>query len=187
MLIGLSGKKRSGKSSATNYLVEEHGFKPVSWAGALKNVIGLQLLGLTVDDMETEDKKEKINPFWGKSPRQLLQVIGTECFRDRVHPDFWVKVCERDTLKPLIKANENIVISDCRFPNEANCIRALGGTMVRITRMNYHPEKVDMHPSETALDKWDFDFQIGAADGNLDELYKKINDVVKNINKGERW
>ena len=186
MLIGLSGKKRSGKSSATEYLVNKYDFKPVSWAAPLKQIIGRQLLGLTDAEMET-DIKENINQFWGKSPRNLLQDIGTNCFRDRIHPDFWVKVCERDTLKPLLAQGENIVISDCRFPNEAECIRANGGTMVRITRIGYNPEKVDMHPSETALDRWDFDYQIGAADGDLQELYEKLDRLMANIPRGERW
>jgi len=186
MLIGLSGKKRSGKSSATEYLVNKYNFKSVSWAYALKQIVGKQLLGLTDVEMET-DIKENINLFWGRSPRHLLQIIGTDCFRDRVHPDFWVKVCERDILKPLIAAGENIVLSDCRFPNEAGCIRGNGGTMVRITRMGYHPASVDMHPSETALDKYDFDFQIGAADGNLQELYEKLDRMLVNIPRNERW
>ena len=185
MIIGLSGKKRSGKSSATEYLVNKYNFKPVSWAFALKQVIGKQLLGLTDEEMET-DLKEKINAFWGKSPRTLLQDIGTNCFRDRVHPDFWVKVAERDTLKPLLAAGENIVLSDCRFPNEAECIRANGGTMVRITRIGFQGA-VDTHPSETALDKYDFDFQLGAQDGKLEELYEKVDRMIVSINRSERW
>jgi len=180
MLIGLSGKKRHGKSTVTNYLVKQYRFVEVSFAWPLKEIVGKQLLGLSDSQLYgTTEQKETIDPFWGKSPRELLQIIGTDCFRDKVHPDFWVKLGQRN-INSLLFKHQNIVVSDCRFPNEVKAIESLGGTMVRIFRRNYRDDG-DQHPSETALDNYPFEYIITAGDGEIQELYNNVEVVLDKI------
>ena len=127
MIIGLAGKKQNGKSTVADYLTVDHKFVEVSWAGPLKQIIGMGLLGLKEHQVYgTLEDKETVDEFWGKSPRELLQIIGTDCFRNLVDPEFWVKVGIRD-INLMTNSGFDVVVSDCRFPNEIEAIKNLGG------------------------------------------------------------
>ncbi len=52
----------------------------------------------------------------------------------------------------------NWVITDVRFPNEAQAIKEKGGYVIRIDRPGVKP--INDHPSETSLDTWKFDYKI---------------------------
>lgn len=183
MILGLSGKKRSGKSTVASFLCSEFGFKEISWAYPLKEIIGNKLLGLTHDQMYGEEEiKEAVDPFWGKSPRDLLQIIGTDCFRKQVHPEFWVKLGIREIEKQL-KSYRNIVVSDCRFPNEMRAIEKLGGHPVRITREGQINN--DSHPSEIALDTYSFPYEIVAKSGDIEGLELRSKQLVTTIDRLE--
>lgn len=84
--------------------------------------------------------------------REVLQFVGTEIFR-KMHSNVWVDALFRQIEKdaPLLA-----VISDCRFPNEVMAVKEIGGKVIRLTRTI----KEDNHPSETALDRENFDWDI---------------------------
>lgn len=103
ILIGLVAPKRSGKDTAANYLCSSYGFKKYNFADPLKKGIG-EMFGLTFEQLDGKDK-EVVDPFWGVTPRELFQKIGTELFQfelpkiidefkdfDRT---FWVKCFEK--------------------------------------------------------------------------------------------
>jgi hypothetical protein len=103
ILIGLVAPKRSGKDTAANYLCSSYGFKKYNFADPLKKGIG-EIFGFSYEQLEGKNK-EIIDPFWGVTPRELFQKIGTELFQyelpkiidqfkdfDRT---FWVKCFER--------------------------------------------------------------------------------------------
>lgn len=176
LLVGLSGKKQSGKSTIARYLGEKHAFFEYGWADPLKQVIGIELMGLTVDQVYGSNKdKETVDTFWGKSPRHLLQIIGTECFRKQVDPDFWVKVGIKHftTFK-----DRNIVIPDCRFPNEVEAIKKLGGVVIRVVREDWTVK--DEHESETALDNYNFEHVVTAKTGELESLQLQTELILSN-------
>jgi hypothetical protein len=179
LLFGLSGKKQSGKSTVAIYLKEKYNFLEVSWADPLKQIVGKKLLGLTEFQVNGPmEKKEAIDPFWGKSPRELLQIIGTDCFRDQVHPDFWVKIGMRK-IQQHLEDGYSVVVTDCRFPNELSAIKNLAGHSVRISR----PDQVnkDRHPSELALDSFEHDYNISAESGDIDGLKFQIKQVLEKV------
>ena len=108
------------------------------------------------------------------TPRYALQYVGTDVLRTHFHPDIWVAACERQ----VEMAEKNVVISDCRFFNELNIIKKLGGTTAVVWR-NEKPEwweyavrantknqkdlmskYPDIHPSEFSWAGWDFDVSI---------------------------
>lgn len=71
------------------------------------------------------------------SPRQILQCWGTE-YRRAQDPDYWTKQA-RERIEQLMIEGERqgytrIVITDCRFDNEAATVRALGGTLWQVVR-----------------------------------------------------
>lgn len=180
MIIGLSGKKQSGKSSSALYLQNALRFVEVSWAFPLKEIIGKELLGLNNEQMYgSEAAKEAIIPKWGKSARQLLQEVGTDCFRNIIHPNFWVIVGMGRITEQTLMGN-NVVVSDCRFLNEMDAIKKLGGISLRVERIGQ--VSTDTHRSEVDLDYYNFDYTIKAESGDLKSLYRQLDEIV-NANK----
>lgn len=180
LVVGLLGYKQSGKSTAARCLVNKHRFVEVSWAWALKNVIGKQLFGLSDIQINGDDPvREAVIPEWGRSPREILQVVGTELFRDNFDPDFWVKLGSRQ-IEHHLRNGHNVVVSDCRFPNEIKCIKKeFDGTTVRIVRDGQTRE--DVHASETALDNYEADYKITAPSGGINQLQFMIDAIIKGL------
>ena len=57
-----------------------------------------------------------------------MQLVGTEFGRNMIHPDIWaISLIERNK-------NNNVIVSDVRFQNEANIIKDNGGFLIRIKR-----------------------------------------------------
>ena len=67
------------------------------------------------------------------TPRYLLQIIGTDCLRDKIHPEVWVRSLMSEYF-PNHESFPHWVITDVRFPNELEAIRAKGGIVIRINR-----------------------------------------------------
>lgn len=184
ILISLSGKKQSGKSTVANYLTSRHGYTELSFAYPLKEIIGKQLFGLDDNQLYGNGavKEQKI-PQWGRSPREILQIVGTDLFRKNFDPDFWVKIMMkkiRDIRSKDSKAR--IVISDCRFPNEAYAVQSLGGYCIHIEKQ--HQVNNDEHESERALDHFKFDSVFSVPAGDLDSLYRLVDNYLNDL-KGE--
>ena len=135
------------------------------------------------------------------TPRKLLQLLGTECGREILHPNIWVnalfadykpvgdnllegevrKVREEDLVYP------NWIITDVRFPNEAKTIQDKGGIVIRVNRpkerqmllMNENviiDSRKTEHPSETALDDYEFDVVI-ENDSDITSLIEKVKQL----------
>jgi dephospho-CoA kinase len=75
MIIGLTGKKGCGKSSVARIIAEEWDYGIKSFATPIK--LMLSAMGLTDDELYNPEKKEEIIPKFGKSPRELMQLLGT--------------------------------------------------------------------------------------------------------------
>jgi len=132
-IIGFMGKKRSGKDTAGDYLVKYHGYKKYAFASVLKEICK-SVFSFT-DEQLNGDEKEVIDEYWGVSPRQALQYVGTDLFRNHISSllpnvgnDIWVNVLERK----LKEETSNIVITDIRFENERAMVKRLGGIVVKI-------------------------------------------------------
>lgn len=177
MLIGLVGKKRSGKSTTTDHLIEKYGFEEISWAYPLKEIIGKELFGLSDDQLYGGDEHREVTiPEWNMSSRQILQVVGTDMFR-KYWPDFWVKVGMKRILR-LLDEDRRIVVSDCRFPNECEAIKEVGGITIRIIRKDL--VSTDTHASETALDDYETDYNIVSGEG-VDVLKQAVDLYMSHI------
>lgn len=139
ILVGLSGVAGAGKSTTAAYLVEHHGFVEVSFAGPLKEAVRVVY---NISESESrEDQKEVVIERLGVSLRTLWQKIGTEIFRDAVpalipnlswsHP--WVDNM-RSRLVRLLGEGCRVVVSDVRFPDEADLIKEMGGKVWCVRR-----------------------------------------------------
>lgn len=131
-LIALTGLPRAGKDAFADRLVSGHGYTRLQFSAPLKEAAAI-LLGRPVSQMRGEDgfDREAILPEWGFSTREFLQKFGTECLRNVIRQDFWVLRMMRSIQQayPL-----PVVITDCRFENEAALVRDAGGTIIEIRR-----------------------------------------------------
>ena len=132
------------------------------------------------------------------TPRLLLQIIGTDCIRDKVHPNAWVNALFAD-YKYKIHRSEvptraagfidqhvypNWIITDMRFPNELEAVKRRGGITIRINRFEQISENVRVHgvgvphPSETALDNAEFDYVI-ENNSSIEDLIHTVSLILK--------
>ncbi|MFL9669016.1 hypothetical protein WIX39_018850 [Variovorax sp. AB1(2024)] len=68
-----------------------------------------------------------------RSPRQILQWWGTE-YRRRQDPLYWVKQLNNKLTFYFQNGERRFVITDCRFDNEADLVRALDGKIWQVNR-----------------------------------------------------
>lgn len=129
-LIAFTGLAGSGKSTAATFLVREYGFTRIRFAGPLKDM--MRALGLNEREIEGDLKEKPCELLGGKTPRYAMQTVGTEWGRDLIAPDLWIRAFNAALAK--VPAGVPVVVDDCRFPNEAEAIRAAGGVLVRIER-----------------------------------------------------
>ena len=202
-IIGICGFIGSGKDTVADYLVNFHGFRRESFANSLKDAVS-QVFGWDRELLEGRTKqsrewREQIDPWWTQrlgreiTPRWVLQYWGTEVVRKGFHNDTWVASLENR----LRQTQDDIVITDCRFPNEIKAIKAVGGEVIRIKRgpepdwydhaKNYNKgvkkigwalgrdtlEKAGVHASEYSWVGSKFDTVL-ENDGTLDELFEQV-------------
>ncbi len=198
-VIGITGKKRSGKDTFAARLIEEHGFTQVRFADPLRAMLKAQnpivavREGAIVSDYsygewtdypgtpEGIHLSEVLGPEddWETAKelpevRRLMQALGTEAGRNILGENIWV-----NTALKMVEAIEGpVVITDARFPNEAELVTDIG-TLVRITRPSLGVP-TDLHPSETALDDWwvDPDFDV-VNDGTIADLHAHADRIVR--------
>lgn len=121
----------------------------------------------TVGELKKSDQFEK--PL---SAREFLQYFGTNICR-RIYGDCWVDACIR---RIRYENKPFAVISDCRFPNEADGVQAVGGKVVRFLR---NPFPDDQHESETALDNYDkFDFVLDNSNMSIEDQNNAVLDKL---------
>lgn len=177
MIIGLSGYARSGKDTVAQYLVEEGGFKRLAFADIIKHFL------LKVNPLIEEGNRiNEIVQMYGwevaKSKievRRLLQETGVTA-RQMFGEDFWVEQAFAEA-----DPTSDYVISDVRFPNEADYIKDLAGSVWRINRWGVAP--INKHESEVAMDMYPFDIILDN-DGTIKKLQTatklKLN-MAKNL------
>ena len=180
ILIGLTGRARSGKTTAAEHLARTYLLEQYAFADPLRDGL-MAIFNLDPTDFEG-DRKEQPLGWLDCSPRQLMQSMGTEWARNTVHPDVWVKLAEQN-LEYMTKAMGAVlgfVVSDVRFENEADLIRRRGGTVIHILRPN--ALAVNPHISEAGIAANSADLTLpnyGTVEGflrSLDEVFLMIRE-----------
>lgn len=183
IIIGLMGKKDTGKSEVANYLMEKHDFGCAAYADNLKYKLA-DLLNIPIDDFypqTEEDRKRRENevlPKIGRTIRQLMQIYGDGC-REMLYKEIWIDLMDR-LLKERFYGSL-LVISDVRYVNEADYIRNNGGFIIKITNPKKRFE--DNHVSEIEQDEVGPPFFIIMNDGSLKDLFAKVDKVLESIVK----
>jgi len=147
MIIGVAGYKGAGKDTVANVLQTNFGFKKMSFAQPIKDIVhstfGIDQAILSGNGGEREFREESLPGWFYLSPRDMLQKIGM-AFRTELHKDVWIKILE-NKIKDI---EQNIVIPDVRFKNELDMIKN-HGFCVGVYRPGYNG---DNHASERGLD-----------------------------------
>lgn len=212
MIIGVCGLIGAGKDTIADYLVNIHQFRRESFANTLKDAVSA-VFGWDRELLEGRTKqsrawREQVDAWWAErlgmpdlTPRWVLQYWGTEVVRKGFHDDTWIASLENK----LRKTTDDVVISDCRFPNEIQAIKNAGGMVIRVHRgpdpewyryaeiVNRGPERniewswaktqlenFDIHASETAWVGTNFDSVLDN-NSTMDHLYRQINDLVLDL------
>ena len=203
MIIGVCGFIGSGKDTVADYLVNFHEFRRESYANTLKDAIaavfGWDRTMLEGRTKQAREWREQIDPWWAErlgmpnlTPRWVLQYWGTEVCRQGFHDDIWIASLENK----LRNSRDNVVISDCRFPNEITAIRNQGGTIVWVQRgelPSWHimaakanqgdtfaAEKLKalgVHASESSWVGTRFDAVLDN-NGSLEDLFKQVKSLL---------
>lgn len=156
MIIGLTGYKRSGKTTVAT-LLAERGWQVESFAAPIRRAVA-DLLGMTQTQLD-DSKSDPVAWLDGLTPRALMQTLGTEWGRAR-HPDLWVRALLGRISVAELPAGVALqwVIHDVRFVNEAEFIRGLGGVVVRVDRPALR--SYDPHDSEIPLPRRLVDYEL---------------------------
>lgn len=179
MLIGISGKIGSGKSTAASLLCSKLlKYKLKNFADNLK-VVSSFLLYKEIKDMYTEEGKNTYLPDWEMTIGEFQQKLGTEGMRNGVHKNGWVI----SLLSQYNDKKDNWIIADLRFPNEAQAIRDRKGILIRMVgdpaNARKNSKRDQSHESEIALDKWkNWDYTIINA-SPISKLENQINQIIK--------
>lgn len=172
-IIGLTGPAGSGKDTVRDILAK-HGYYGFAFADPIREMLKPLLLACGVDlaYMTARHLKEQPMPVLGVSYRQLAQTLGTEWGR-ALAPDFWLRMAAASMTEVSISTfgPPCFVISDVRFPNEAEWIRGLGGQVWRIDRPGVAP--VREHASEVLVATIEPDFTL-SNDGSIGDLHSAV-------------
>ena len=184
IVVGISGKKGAGKDLFYSYVKAlSPSSKRVAFADYLKH-IARQQFGLSIEQTDGH-LKEKPTQYPNWTPRRIMIELGQ--FYRQVDPMYWVKKAFE-----VIKGMPNgsiVVITDVRFPNEADFIRKCGGFMVRLERSNAKREEIypgcstEENISETALDDYKaFNFRVPASrNENPQQLQQQVEEIIHEI------
>lgn len=208
MIVGVAGFIGSGKDTIADYLITFKGFRRMSYAGTLKDAIS-SIFGWDRELLEGTTKysrewRDQVDTWWAErlqiphlTPRWVLQQWGTEVGRRAFHDDIWIASIENQ----LRSVKDDIVISDCRFPNELKSIKRAGGITIRVSRGS-NPDWYDaavalnkgyytagykdarktlddmgIHASEYSSVGLDYDYYL-ENNGSIDELHRKVDSII---------
>lgn len=139
------------------------------------------------------------------TPRHALQTLGTEWGRNTCWSDVWVAYAMRVAKKieeghaaydpqlglryhaevaGVMETKKNVCFSDVRFKNEFDCIRAMGGKVIRVRRPAPSALTPAVHQSE--LDLLDipddeFDYVIHGLPVGVEDLQLKVDEMMQKL------
>jgi hypothetical protein len=153
-----------GKDTCVEYLIEKYGGVKVSFAEPLYDILNYA---------------QKVCNYKSEKDRKFLQFVGTEWARS-INENVWVELL----LQKSRSIDDNMFVSDIRFINELTALKDDGWTCVKLNRCSVDDNRkgsgTTKHDSEKGIvdERWDY---VISNDDTLEELYRKLDDIVKMI------
>lgn len=141
-----------------------------------------EILDSKIDELKISDENWYENKTF--ITRTILQLYGTEIFRNRVDSDYWVKQvkdkCEKSD-------SDIILVTDTRFPNEITEMYSDNYDLITIRLLrDINKDKSKNHYSETALDDWnEWTYIIDNKRNSLKSFQKQVIMVAEDILKNK--
>lgn len=183
--IGITGLKGSGKDEVYSKMCWCYPakFHPIAFADPLRDMMRAMLDLQGVCDKKEQDrylygdKKEKRTVYFSnKTPRYILQTLGTEWGRDTINKAIWINIAkvraEKVSMVGMIP-----VFTDVRFKDEAKFIKENNGTLLRVNRFE---STDDLHESERYIPTLKVDYEIDNK-GTKDDLYDEVHEVMEKL------
>ena len=154
-IYGIAGEKFSGKDTIADAIIARfarHGTKAkkVPFAEPLKQAV-CAMFGWERKQLEDHIFKETPEPITGKTPRYIMQAMGTEFARELLHDDVWIRLAAAEVQR-CVDADIVPILTDVRFTNESDFVRSVNGKLIHVI----NPETVtrtDAHASENGVPK----------------------------------
>jgi hypothetical protein len=176
VIICFVGERGAGKDTAAEALKQMYNSKTFAFADGLREVCKT-VFGLT--DHQMSDRVLKVSPI-GTGPyaemtvREVMQKVGTECFRDHF-PGVW-----KNRLLGLIQDEPRVAIPDCRFHDEYQAVRERGAIFVRIDNPNV-TETDSEHRSEIEWREFEVDQVLVNDCSSAEEFKLHVIDWYSNL------
>lgn len=172
-LIGLAGFSGAGKNYTANLICHlRPEFQQIAFADPLKAAMS-SVFGFSAEQLHSLERST-VDHYWGATPRELMQLVGTDLFRNQYRQDVWIKSIAR-----RVQQYDHVVITDVRFRNEVDWIRQTGGEVWLVDDGEYH--NCSLHPSETLpLSRELFDVIL---DNRIDEYNRLHYQLSELLNK----
>jgi ABC-type dipeptide/oligopeptide/nickel transport system ATPase component len=155
LIIGISGKIGSGKDTVAREIMKafpEYSFNRKSFGYNVKKTVGL-LTGIDLRTILSRKIKSEYISEWGMTVGELFQCVGNG-LREKTKDDAWIY-----SLFNNVKNEENIIITDVRYLNEAESILNRGGYLIRLKgdpkEVGKNDKRSITHVSEIELDNFD--------------------------------
>lgn len=165
MIVGISGKMRSGKDTVAEYIVNKYGFEHLKFSTGIKEIY--DMVNYKEDD--------------GVKPRRALQEIG-QTMRRVIGQDVWIEYTLKD-----YDPSKNTVISDVRQDNEFHALRERGALIILVTTSPRVQKERLMALGETEDEYMSHETEIITEsladihivnDSSLEELYYQIDSIL---------
>jgi hypothetical protein len=192
VVVGLTGRKQAGKDTVAIHLIQQYGFQRFAFADAIREMVHTlnpiivvgenghgTAAGLKVSDFLevgwTPEQLKKAFPIY----REFLQKLGTECVR-KYSEDFWVNI----VLDQMTDDNARYVITDTRFPNEAELLKTRRFRGDDVYLWHIQNDVAESVPAEHDSERWAGKLNedhILHNNGSIAELYADLDEMAVDL------
>lgn len=210
MIISLTGNMGVGKDTMADYMALKYGFVKISMADPFKRIAkeiyefsDEQLWGPSSERNKDDTRYHRADGTY-LTARIVTQLLGSELSR-LAYPETWIVYMQRIVEKiqagyfysekegayevPGKKSEySGIIVSSCRFRNEIEAIKNMGGVAVRLTRPAISVDEflgagVGNHASESeqlAIPDSFFSYVLQVPEGK-EAFYSEIDAFIKTL------